>query len=60
MSLGRWRRKVRCLVKHGPRGCPHIERHSKRPRRKKRLQAGGGRHRPPVRIVDPSELLTGH
>ncbi|WP_157538495.1 MULTISPECIES: hypothetical protein [unclassified Nocardioides] len=58
MSHGRWRRKLRCLVKHGPRGCPHIERHSRRPRRKKkRLEASGGRHRPPVNIVSPADLV---
>ncbi|MFD1249788.1 hypothetical protein ACFQ3F_18460 [Nocardioides ginsengisoli] len=30
MALRRLRRKVRCWLKHGPRGCPHIERHSRR------------------------------
>lgn len=34
MSFRRWRRKVRCLLKYGPRGCPHIERHSRRSRRR--------------------------
>ncbi len=30
MSFRRFRRKVRCVLKHGPRGCPHIERHTRR------------------------------
>ncbi|TQK69471.1 MULTISPECIES: hypothetical protein [unclassified Nocardioides] len=34
MSFRRFRRKVRCVLKHGPRGCPHIERHTRRPRRR--------------------------
>ena len=33
MSFRRFRRKVRCVLKHGPRGCPHIERHTRRPKR---------------------------
>jgi hypothetical protein len=36
MTVKRWRRKVRCLLKHGPRRCPHIERHSRRRKRRKR------------------------
>ncbi|MBM7516517.1 hypothetical protein [Nocardioides nitrophenolicus] len=34
MSFRRFRRKVRCVLKHGPRGCPHIERHTRRPKRR--------------------------
>lgn len=37
MTFRRWRRKVRCLLKHGPRGCPHIERHSRRSKRRRRI-----------------------
>lgn len=58
MAFRRWRRKVRCLVKHGPRGCPHIERHSRRPRRRgQQLEDDSGRHLPPVTIIDPADLV---
>ena len=30
MSFGRFRRKLRCRLKYGRQGCPHIERHSGR------------------------------
>lgn len=39
MALRRLRRKWRCVLKHGPRGCPHIERHTRRSRRRPRVQA---------------------
>lgn len=34
MTIRRFRRKIRCLIRYGPHGCPHIERHSRRPRRR--------------------------
>lgn len=50
MRIRYLRRKVRCMVKHGTHGCPHIERHTRRPglTRAERKQAkadAGHRHR---------------
>lgn len=46
-------------MKHGRRGCPHIERHSRRPRRRKPQveEVDSGRHLPPVTIVNPADLV---
>lgn len=39
MTFRRLRRKWRCVLKHGPRGCPHIERHTRRSKRPTRVQS---------------------
>ncbi|SFM28079.1 hypothetical protein SAMN05421671_0843 [Pimelobacter simplex] len=39
MGFRRFRRKVRCLLRYGPHRCPHIERHSRRPKRPRRVAA---------------------
>jgi hypothetical protein len=53
MSFRRFRRKVRCVLKHGPRGCPHIERHTRRPKRQAAEPIPGPARMPAAPVAMP-------
>lgn len=35
MGYRYWKRRVRCYLKYGRHGCPHIERHTRRKRQRR-------------------------